>query len=190
MTEPQSTIAAIGTTTMSKKVMDALVASMEQAVAFARSAARRGRRPPQASRRIDSYSRAEVLARGQTLPARGQLCHHCGVRIPEFADLKGPGRRRVLELIRQQRWIMAIRELQTITGCSLRWAKLWVHHAGRPQALHPGPPCPFCGAPLKTSRAQLCLHCGADWHDDPALDPDEARIPLDPTARCFPRDDK
>jgi hypothetical protein len=84
--------------------------------------------------------------------------------------------------------MMAIRELQTITGCSLRWATLWVHHAGRPLALRPGPPCPFCRLPLKTSRAQICYRCPADLHGDPARDPDEARIPLDPDARCYPRD--
>jgi hypothetical protein len=127
-----------------------------------------------------------VLALGKAFPPRGQLCHHCWLRIPEFADLKGAGRRRVLELIRSERRIMAIRELQTIIGCSLRWAKLWVHHAGRPLALRPGPPCPLCGEPLKTSRAQLCLRCGSDWHDDPARDPDRRRIPIDPTARCYP----
>ena len=175
---------------MSKTVFDAIVARIEQAVARAKEAGRRGRATRRARHRPDSYSRPEVLALGDAFPTRGQLCHHCGLHIPEFAELNNAGRRRVLELIRDQRRIMAIRELQTITGCSLRWAKLWVHHAGRPLALHPGPPCPFCGNPLKTSRAQLCLHCGQDWHGDPALDPDRTRVPIDPKARCYPRADE
>jgi hypothetical protein len=28
-----------------------------------------------------------------------------------------------------------------------------------------GPPCPFCGHPLQTSKAQQCFRCGMDWHD-------------------------
>lgn len=173
----------------SKKGLDAIVAGMKRAIGRARRSARRSSELQRALRRADSYSRAEVLALGEAFPTRGQLCHHCGLRIPEFAELAGAERRRVLALIRDERRIMAIRELQTITGCSLRWAKLWVHHAGRPLALRPGPPCPFCRLPLKTSRAQLCLRCGADWHGDPARDPDEARIPLDPEAPCYPRDE-
>lgn len=175
---------------MSQKVIDAIAASMVKAITRAKGAARRVRAMRHALHRVDAYSRAEVLALGDSFPTRGPLCHHCGLRIPEFAELHGEGRRRVLELIRDDRRIMAIRELQTITGCSLRWAKLWVHHAGRPQALYPGPPCPFCGEPLRTSRAQLCVHCGSDWHDDPALDPDEAPVPRDPEARCYPREDE
>jgi hypothetical protein len=28
-----------------------------------------------------------------------------------------------------------------------------------------GPPCPHCGAALRTSAAKQCFHCGRDWHD-------------------------
>jgi hypothetical protein len=178
---------------MSKKVFDAIVAGIEAAVARARGVRRRDKAGAAAVPRRgqpDAYSRSEVLALGNEFPRRGQLCHHCGLRIPDFADLRGEGRRRVLGLIRDDRRIMAIAELCALTGCSLRWAKLWVHHAGRPQARHPGPPCPFCGEPLKTSRAQLCLACGCDWHGDAELDPDHARIMVDRQARCYPHDDE
>jgi hypothetical protein len=29
----------------------------------------------------------------------------------------------------------------------------------------PGPPCPYCGAPLRTPTAKQCRQCGTDWHD-------------------------
>lgn len=29
----------------------------------------------------------------------------------------------------------------------------------------PGPPCPYCGQPLRTARAKQCRACGTDWHD-------------------------
>jgi hypothetical protein len=101
-------------------------------------------------------------------------------------DLRPTDRRRIRELIRNDRPIMAMQELRAITGCSLRWAKLWLHHAGRPAALRPGPPCPFCGEPLRTSREQRCVHCGRDWRGERTGDPDRKRIPVDPTARCHP----
>jgi hypothetical protein len=28
-----------------------------------------------------------------------------------------------------------------------------------------GPPCPYCGEPLRTKFAKQCRHCGMDWHD-------------------------
>lgn len=32
----------------------------------------------------------------------------------------------------------------------------------------PGPPCPHCGAPLRTAKAKQCRACGRSWHDSPA----------------------
>jgi hypothetical protein len=29
----------------------------------------------------------------------------------------------------------------------------------------PGPPCPYCGAALRTARAKQCRACGTSWHD-------------------------
>jgi hypothetical protein len=171
---------------MSKKVMDEIKAGIEKAVAGAKAAARRGTAKRLALRHADSYSRAEVLALGKAFPTRGELCHHCGLRIPTFAELGNASQRRIRALIREDRPIMAIQELRALTGCSLPWAKLWVQHAGRPRALRPGPPCPFCGESLENSRAQRCRQCGQDWQGDRKWDPDRKRIPVDPTARCHP----
>lgn len=175
---------------MSKKVVDAVAAGMERVVANAKRTGRQRTALRRARRDAVNYSRAEVVALGNRFPRRGPLCHQCGLRIPEFAELTTTDRRRIVGLIRGQRAIMAVRELQTITGCSLRWAKVWVQHAGRPNALRPGPPCPFCGEPLENSRAQRCPSCGRDWEGERKGDPDAKRVPVDRTARCYPRDDK
>jgi hypothetical protein len=171
---------------MSKKVIDEIKAGIENAVARAKAAKRRGTAKRLALRHADSYSRAEVRALGKAFPTRGELCHHCGLRIPLFVELSNASQRRIRALIREDRPIMAIQELRALTGCSLPWAKLWVQHAGRPRSLRPGPPCPFCGESLEHSRAQRCRQCGQDWQGDRRRDPDHKRIPIDPTARCHP----
>ena len=170
--------------TMSKKVIDEIKVGIEKAVARAKGAKRLGTAKRLALRHADSYSRAEVLALGKAFPTRGELCHHCGLRIPAFDELGSASQRRIRALIREKRPIMAVQELRALTGCSLPWAKLWVLHAGRPQATRPGPPCPYCGELLENSRAQRCRQCGHDWQGDRRWDPDRKRIPVDPTARC------
>jgi hypothetical protein len=123
--------------TMSKKVLDEIVAGVEMAVARAKGAKRRGRAKRHALLRANGYSRAEVLALGKAFPTRGELCHHCGLRIPIFAELSNATQRRIRALIREDRPIMAVQELRAFTGCSLPWAKLWVQHAGRPRRCVP-----------------------------------------------------
>lgn len=171
---------------MSKKVVDAIVAGMKKAVARAKAAARRTQEMRRARRRADGYSRAEMLALGDAYPDRGELCHQCGLRIPSFAELSSASQRRIRKLIGEDRPLMALQELRALTGCSLRWAKLWVRHAGRARALRPGPPCPFCGVVLPKSRALHCVACGRDWQADRRWDPDRKRIPVDPAASCHP----
>ena len=171
---------------MGKKVIDEIKAGVENAVVRAKAAKRRGTAKRLALRHADSYSHAEVLALGKAFPTGGELCHHCGPRIPVLAELGNASQRRIRALIREKRPIMAIQELRALTGCSLLWAKLWVQHAGRPRALRPGPPCPFCAESLENSRAQRCRQCGHDWQGDRRWDPDRKRVPIDPTARCHP----
>lgn len=113
------------------------------------------------------YTGEELRASAESFPTRGQQCHRCRTFVPRFADLTPATESRLHELIRNGRHIMAIAELRGATGCSVRWAKIWVVHDGRPGVLTPGPPCPLCGKPLRTSRARQCPHCGAEWHNGP-----------------------
>ncbi len=111
------------------------------------------------------YSREEVLAAGEGFPERGLLCHKCKTKIPQFRDLTEQDKTRILKLIREDRNIMAIEELKIATGCSLRWAKIWVLHSGKPEQLENQTlPCPYCGKPLRTSLAKQCRYCLKDWH--------------------------
>lgn len=61
--------------------------------------------------------------------------------------------------------MMAISELRALTGCPLSWAKIWVSHAGRADAIGTTAACPYCGKPLKTALAKQCPRCNMDWHD-------------------------
>ena len=93
---------------MSKKALDEIVAGIEMAVARAKGAKRRGKAKRHSLLRADRYSRAEVLALGKTFPTRGELCHHCGLRIPVFAELSNASQRRIRALIREERLIMLL----------------------------------------------------------------------------------
>jgi hypothetical protein len=112
----------------------------------------------------ETYSRSEVLAAGNKLPERGPLCHECGMRIPQFAELGEADEQRIRQLIRERRPIMAMSELRAATGCSISWAKLWVQHDGRAKPAKESRPCPYCGSPLRTSMAKRCRYCRRDWH--------------------------
>ena len=79
-----------------------------------------------------AYTRAEALASEGGFPDRGPLCERCRTRIPQFAELTTRDRERVLALIRNKQFTLAMRELGAATGCNRRWAKIWVLHSGRP----------------------------------------------------------
>ena len=50
---------------------------------------------------------------------------------------------------------------------SLAWAAPMPREGPMPEppAREVGPPCPYCGLPLATSKAQQCFQCGMDWHN-------------------------
>lgn len=118
------------------------------------------------------YTRAELEGISEGWPARGPLCSHCHLRIPQFAHLSEVDERRVRRLTLESRPNMAIAELAAATGCPLPWAQLWVEHSGRPRVEVDGEepaPCPYCGMPLRTSLAKQCQHCRRDWHNPQRL---------------------
>lgn len=111
------------------------------------------------------YTREELIAAGDSFPDRGLLCHRCKTKIPQFRDLSERDEHRIRQLIREDRHVMAMQELHAATGCSLRWAKIWVIHEGGPEPLeNDTAPCPYCGMPLRTSLAKQCRYCRRDWH--------------------------
>ena len=111
------------------------------------------------------YTRSELQSIGRELPHRGPVCPKCGIHIPEFVDLSDSDATRIRHLITNQRPTMAMQELRAATGCPIAWAKIWVQHRGRPDALGTTAPCPYCGKPLITALAKQCRYCLMDWHD-------------------------
>jgi len=102
---------------------------------------------------------------GAELPQRGPVCPKCGVHVPQFDELSDSEAARIQQLITDQRRAMATQELRSATGCPLTWAKIWVFHRGRPDAVGTSAPCPYCGKPLVTALAKQCRYCLMDWHD-------------------------
>jgi hypothetical protein len=117
--------------------------------------------------KMDAYTNRELQSLpDDAWPTRGPLCEKCHTHIPALADL-APAQEESLRQLAKQSSARAILELRRITGCNLRWAKIWVSHPNGPQTKHgvDGPPCPYCGAPLRTDKAKQCISCGTDWHN-------------------------
>src|SRR5262245_51056673 len=110
------------------------------------------------------YTRHELenIAESE-FPARGEYCEGCKTLIPSFADVSTNDEHRIRAMESRVQQTIEVRRL---TGCSIRWAKIWVVHPHGPQPKHGqnGPPCPECGLPLRTAKAMQCVECGADWH--------------------------
>ena len=86
----------------------------------------------------DSYTRDE-LRNAEGLPERGDLCHQCGVNVPQFADMDDELYQRLVHLIDRQRGLMAMRELATKLECPDTFAKIWVTHRGKAKPTYPEP---------------------------------------------------
>ena len=113
-----------------------------------------------------AYTKDELIRLvADEFPTRGETCPKCGVVIPQFADLTEKDEARLRHLISQGRKMMAMQELRSLTLCPVSWAKIWVLHSGRADAVGTTAPCPYCGKPLKTALARQCPHCNMDWHD-------------------------
>ena len=111
------------------------------------------------------YTREELVLRPDTFPDRGPICPKCNTRIPQFADLSDHDAYRVRSLIRHDQKALAMDELMAASGCSERFAKIWVIHSGVPNVIGTTAPCPYCNGALKTALAKQCPHCYMNWHD-------------------------
>src|SRR6185369_15984179 len=111
------------------------------------------------------YTRREVLEAGDAFPERGPICPRCRTHIPQFVELTTDLEATLRSLIDRGNQVEATLKLREATGCSLRWAKIWVIHGGVPNtASEPASPCPYCGAPLRTPQSKQCRFCKRDWH--------------------------
>jgi hypothetical protein len=118
------------------------------------------------SARPGAYTKDELIRLDvDALPTRGPRCPKCGVVIPQFTDFTDKDEARIRHMICEGRTMMAMHEIRSITLCPVSWAKIWVLHSGRPDAVGTTAPCPYCGKPLKTALAKQCPHCNMDWHD-------------------------
>jgi hypothetical protein len=114
----------------------------------------------------DPYTREELLQVDPNgWPERGEQCGQCKAVVPDFAELTDAHRARIKLLVLNGQHMLARQELAAQVGCPERWAKIWVNHLGKARPRMQGPPCPYCGKPVRTSRARQCPHCFADWHD-------------------------
>src|SRR5262245_33819108 len=110
------------------------------------------------------YTRSELdRISDDEFPKRGNFCNKCQTHIPLFAEQSADEERRIRKL---ESKVQQMVELRKITGCTIRWAKIWALHPDGPQPhrRESGPPCPQCGEPLRTPMAKQCVNCGADWH--------------------------
>jgi len=97
-------------------------------------------------------------------PARGETCARCKATVPRFGALGSSERDRLVQMADGGNSARAMAELQRLTGCPARWAKIWVVHRGVATPTFSGPPCPHCGKRIRTPQAKQCAHCHADWH--------------------------
>jgi hypothetical protein len=91
---------------------------------------------------------------------------------PRWALVGEAERDEIVDLIDERGSVLlAIKRYRDVTGEGLAQSKDAVGSVivdielGRRGA---GPPCPRCGKPLRTKKAEQCFECGADWHNRPA----------------------
>lgn len=113
------------------------------------------------------YTREELESFGNGFPDKGLFCKKCKTFVPQFEELSESDAVRIKRLAHSQS-SLAMQELKYFTGCSERFAKIWVLHEGKPEVIYDYP-CPYCSKPLRTSEAKQCRFCKRDWHDENEL---------------------
>jgi len=115
------------------------------------------------------YSRLELQnLRDDAWPDRGEYCQKCTNIVPSFEDISDEDIEDLRALIAAGNVMSAMQKIHDKTGCSLRWAKIWVHHpyGGHTISQRPTPPCPYCGSQLRTPSARQCPVCYGSWHEE------------------------
>ena len=91
---------------------------------------------------LSRIAKEEQAGTRAIFPDRGHECPLCHTYIPVFCDLPDSVRHQLLELIKAGQGSKAADKLQQETGCSARWAKIWVLHADQKMAIV------FCNSPM------------------------------------------
>jgi len=84
---------------------------------------------------------------------------------PRWKLVSDSDRQSIVALLEQGLPVSAIKRYREVTGRGLKESKAAVEAVMTYARRNLGPPCPKCGQPMRTAKAQQCLHCGADWHE-------------------------
>ncbi len=114
-----------------------------------------------------TYSREDFEVFINGFPERGLFCEKCKAFIPVFEELTDTNIADLLRII-ETNPVVAIGEIVRLTGCSQRFAKIWVIHRGKPHSKNQTEkfPCPYCQKPLRTKESRQCRNCLQDWHNN------------------------
>ena len=116
------------------------------------------------------YTFEEAYKFGNGFPDRGMRCYKCNALIPQFSNF-GKREKYNWNKIRTTQGDEAANDyIMSITGCNLRWAKIWRIHPNGPAAktyneakFDKSTSCPFCEKALRTKEAKQCPHCFKSW---------------------------
>ncbi len=109
----------------------------------------------------NSYSRKQLEGYGEGFPDKGLHCAKCKTFVPQFDELSDEDSNKIIDLHRDDDFLIAMEKLQIVTGCSKRFAKIWIIHKGAPKSFA----CPYCSKPIRSKFAKQCRQCKRDWHD-------------------------
>ncbi len=132
--------------------------ALEEAAQFFASTAPPTARPPNIN---DAYTNEQIalIAEG-SLPDRGVYCEDCEIYVPIFKSVDDP------ERLNGIGFKDTLQKLMKATGCSKKWAEIWMYHLGGACNTKR---CQACGEFLRTKVAKQCLSCGAEWRKNHAV---------------------